>query len=318
MSVPVSWWVYFNLLVGALLLLDLVVLNRRAHEVKLKEAIWLSIFWVIVALIFNGVLYFIWPDTAPHARNKAALDFFTGYVIERALSIDNIFVFVVLFSYFKVPPERHHGVLFWGIIGAMVFRAAFIFAGTAIINRFHWALYIFGGFLIITGIKMAFAGGEEVHPEKNPVLRFLRRFLPMTPDYVGGRFFVRMNGKTLATPLFVVLMVVESTDIVFALDSIPAILGITTNAFIVYSSNIFAIFGLRALYFVLAGAMDVFHYLSYGLSAVLVFIGVKMLLEVFDLHIGTGWALGVVALLLGVAIIASLLKPKPKASPDSE
>ncbi|MBI1826389.1 MAG: TerC family protein [Planctomycetes bacterium] len=316
MSVPTSWWIYFNLFVGVLILLDLVVLNRRAHQVSLKEAIWLSIFWVVLALIFNGVLYFIWPDPDPHARNKATLDFFTGYVIERALSIDNIFVFVVLFSYFKVPPERHRSVLFWGIIGAMIFRAAFIFAGTAIINRFHWALYVFGGFLVITGIKMAFADGDEVHPEKNPVLRLLRRFLPVTHDYFGGRFFVRIDGKLLATPLLIVLLVVETTDIVFALDSIPAILGITTNAFIVYSSNIFAIFGLRALYFVLAGAMDVFHYLSYGLSAVLVFIGVKMLLEIFDKKISTGWALGVVGLLLGVSIVASLMNPKPPAPPN--
>lgn len=315
MSVPTYWWVYFNLFVALLLVLDLVVLNRRAHTISVKEAIWLSVFWLALALVFNGVLYYIWPDPDPRERSKAALDFLTGYIIERALSIDNIFVFVVLFSYFRVPGEHQHGVLFWGIIGAMVFRAAFIFSGIELINRFHWALYVFGAFLVFTGIKMAMGKGEEVHPERNPVLKFIRRVLPVTPDYFGGKFFVRIDGRLLATPLFVVLLVVESTDLVFAVDSIPAIFGITRNAFIIYSSNIFAIFGLRALYFVLAGAMDLFHYLNYGLAAVLVFVGLKMLIEAFDVEIGTPLSLGIVGALLTASIVASLLRPKPPAPP---
>ena len=317
MSVPTNWWIYFNLFVVVLLVLDLAVLNRRAHVISIKEAIVLSIFWVVVALAFNAFLYFVWPDPAPHARSTAAWNFLTGYIIERALSIDNIFVFVVLFGYFKVPAEHQHGVLFWGIIGAMVFRAIFIFAGASLINHFHWAIYVFGAFLIFTGIKMAFSSGTEVHPERNPVLRVARKVLPLTHHYVGGKFFVKEAGKLLATPMLIVLIMVETTDLVFAIDSIPAILGITRDTFVVYSSNIFAIFGLRALYFVLAGAMDLFHYLNYGLSAVLVFVGVKMLLEAFDIVIGTKTSLGIVAGLLAFAIIASLLNPKkPEIAED--
>jgi len=303
------WWIIFNLFVLAMLALDLGVFHRHAHTVRLKEAIGWSVFWIVLALLFNLGLYWIWPDgQGGYTPSQAGLAFFTGYIIKRALSIDNIFVFVVLFAYFQVPSHYHHKVLFWGILGAMILRAVFIFAGVALIEKFHWTIYIFGVFLIFTGVKMGLARGTEVHPERNPVLKLLRRFLPVSANYVEGRFFTRIDGRLLATPLFIVLMMVETTDLVFAIDSIPAILAITRDTFIVYTSNIFAILGLRALYFALAGVMDLFEYLSYGLAAVLVFVGVKMLLDAgWNYHIGIGWSLGTVGAILGVATIASLL-----------
>ncbi len=314
MEGSVTAWVFFNAFVLAMLALDLGVFHRTAHKVGLKEAIGWSIFWVILALLFNVGLWWFWPETGDGlTRGQAGLAFFTGYVIERALSIDNIFVFVVLFSYFRLPAEYHHKVLFWGILGAMILRAVFIFAGVALIKKFEWTLYLFGGFLILTGVKMAFAKGVEVHPERNPILKLLRKVLPLTKDYVGGAFFARANGRRLATPLLVVLIMVEFTDLVFAIDSIPAIFGITDHAFIIYTSNIFAILGLRALYFALAGVMDLFDYLHYGLAAVLIFVGVKMLLEVhWHVDIGIGWSLGIVASLLGAATLASLIKGRAK------
>ena len=307
-TVPIHWWVLFNLFVVVMLALDLGVFHRRIHAVKLREAAAWSMFWVAVSLAFNLGLYLVWPDgMGRYTSSQAALTFFTGYVIEKALSVDNIFVFVILFRYFDVPALYHHRVLFWGVIGAMILRAIFIIAGVAFIERFHWAVYVLGLFLIFTGLKMAFTGGGEVHPERNPILKLARRLLPVTKDYVQARFFTRVDGRLFVTPLFIVLLVVETTDVVFAVDSIPAILGITHNAFIVYTSNMFAVLGLRALYFVLAGMVDLFHYLKYGLSVVLVFVGVKMLLEGWGYELSTGISLGVVAGILAVSIVASVL-----------
>ena len=301
-------WVGFNAFVLVMLAIDLGIFHRREHEVTVREALAWTAVWVSLALLFNVVVYF-WrgPDIA--------LEFLTGYVIEKSLSLDNIFVFLLIFTYFRVSPVHQHRVLFWGILGALVMRAAFIAAGVGLIQRFHWVIYVFGGFLIITGIKMAVQKGREIHPERNPVLRLFKRFFPVTDRYEGGRFFVKENGRRLATPLFVVLLVVETTDVIFAVDSIPAILAITLDPFIVYTSNVFAILGLRALYFALAGVMRMFHYLHYGLSLVLVFVGIKMVIA--DLYkVPIAVALGVVALTIVVSILASIALPRP-AEPDS-
>jgi tellurite resistance protein TerC len=305
---PVVVWFSFVVLILILLALDLGVFQRKAHAVKLKEALLLSAFWIGISLLFNLFVYF-WLGAKP------ALEFLTGYLIEKSLSVDNLFVFYLLFSYFKVPAANQHKVLFWGILGALVLRFAFIFAGVTIIHRFHWTVYILGIFLIFSGIKMAFQGESEVHPEKNPVLRLSRRLVPVTKNYHHGRFFVRGAGHWLATPLFIVLLVVETTDIMFAVDSIPAILAITLDAFIVFASNVFAILGLRALYFALAGVIELFHYLHYGLSFILAFVGLKMLIS--DIYkIPTPLALGVVALILTLSVVFSLLFPPPKKTSD--
>ena len=298
------FWVGFNAFVLVMLALDLGVFHRKAHAVKIKEALLLSAFWISLALIFNVVVYF-WkgPDKA--------LEFLTGYLIEESLSVDNLFVFLMIFSYFNVPARYQHTVLFWGILGAIIMRAIFIFAGVALINKFHWIIYIFGIFLIFTGIRLALQKEREIHPEKNPVLRLFRLFMPVTKDYVEGKFFVKEAGKYFATPLFIVLLVVETTDVMFALDSIPAILAITSDPFIVYTSNVFAILGLRAIYFALAGIMQLFRYLSYGLALILVFVGVKMLISGF-VHIPVEIALGVVVGVLLISVLASIIK-KPKA-----
>jgi tellurite resistance protein TerC len=298
-------WVAFNLFVLGMLALDLAVFHRKAHTVSLREALNWSIVWVALSLIFNAGIYYFWGQ-------EKALEFLTGYVIEKALSVDNLFVFIVIFSYFSVPAMYHHRVLFWGILGALVMRAIFIAGGVALLNSFHWMIYVFGGFLILTGIKMLFAGDEEVHPEKNPVLRLLKRLMPVTKEYHGQSFFIRDGGKLWATPLLLVLVVVETTDVIFAVDSIPAILAITTDPFIVYSSNVFAILGLRALYFLLSGILDKFRYLKVGLSLVLCFVGVKMV--VVDIYkIPIGLSLAMVAGILAVSMLASvLIKPKPE------
>ncbi len=298
-------WVAFNLFVLGMLALDLAVFHRKAHTVSLREALNWSIVWVALSLIFNAGIYYFWGQ-------EKALEFLTGYVIEKALSVDNLFVFIVIFSYFSVPAMYHHRVLFWGILGALVMRAIFIAGGVALLNSFHWMIYVFGGFLILTGIKMLFAGDEEVHPEKNPVLRLLKRLMPVTKEYHGQSFFIRDGGKLWATPLLLVLVVVETTDVIFAVDSIPAILAITTDPFIVYSSNVFAILGLRALYFLLSGILDKFRYLKVGLSLVLCFVGVKMV--VVDIYkIPIGLSLVMVAGILTVSMLASvLIKPKPE------
>ena len=297
-------WGGFNILVLAMLALDLGIFHRKDHKISVKEGLVWSIIWIIVALIFNVIVYF-WQGEAK------ALQFFTGYLIERSLSIDNIFVFLLIFTYFGVPDKFQYKVLFWGIIGALVMRGLFIGIGALLIARFHWVIYIFGAFLVYTGIKMGVAGDTKIEPEKNPVLRFVRRFIPLTDNYDKGKFFVKKAGKKLGTPLFVVLIVVETTDIVFAVDSIPAIFAITLDPFIVYTSNVFAILGLRALYFALAGLMDMFYYLKYGLSAILAFVGVKMLISGYY-KIPDMMALGVIAFLLAVSIIVSILKPHKK------
>jgi tellurite resistance protein TerC len=294
-----------------MLAVDLGVFHRKAHAVSVREALGWSVVWITLALAFNVVLYFYWHDIAPgssYSDSQAALAFFTGYIIEKALSVDNIFVFVLIFSYFAVPAVYQHRVLFWGVLGALVMRGLLIGVGAALIKEFHWIIYIFGAFLIFTGARMAFHDDEEIQPENNPLVNLVRRFLPVTRSYVGDKFFVR-TGKALAvTPLFLVLLIVESTDLVFAVDSIPAIFAVTTEPFLVYTSNVFAILGLRSLYFVLAGVLDKFHYLKVGLSVVLVFVGVKMVIS--DLyHIPVALSLGVVAGVLTLSVVASLLWP---------
>ncbi|UCD17779.1 MAG: TerC family protein [Candidatus Zixiibacteriota bacterium] len=304
-------WGGFNILVLVMLALDLGVFHRKDHRISMKESIVWSIIWVVVALVFNVIVYF-WrgPETA--------LQFFTGYLIERSLSIDNIFVFLLIFSFFGVPEKYQYKVLFWGILGALVLRGLFIALGTILISQFHWVLYIFGAFLIYAGLKMALADDKKIEPERNPVLKMVRRLIPITKDYRKGRFFIRENARRLATPLFVVLVVVETTDVVFALDSIPAIFAITLDPFIVYTSNVFAILGLRALYFALAALMDMFYYLKYALGAILAFVGVKMLISSYVI-IPIGVALGVIAGLLTFAIIFSVIRApkKPAATPVS-
>jgi tellurite resistance protein TerC len=297
-------WGGFNLLILFLLALDLGIFHRKDHRISVKEGLLWSAIWIIVALAFNVVVYF-WRG------QEVALQFFTGYLIERSLSIDNIFVFLLIFTYFRVPDEYQYKVLFWGILGALVMRGLFIAIGVALISLFHWVIYIFGAFLVITGIKMGLAKDKEIEPEKNPILKLIRRFVPISKNYVAGHFFTRIRGGLYATPLFVVLVVVETTDVVFAVDSIPAIFGITLDPFVVYSSNVFAILGLRALYFAIAGLMDIFHYLKFGLSAILTFVGVKMLIS-FIYKIPDLMALGIIAALLLVSILFSIYLPKPK------
>ena len=298
-------WILFNLFVVAMLALDLGVLNRRSHRVSFREALAWSGAWIALAAAF-AVLVLFW-----HGRAQA-LQFVTGYVIELSLSVDNLFVFLVIFRYFKAPDEYQHKVLFWGILGALLMRGAFILAGVGLIRRFGWIIYAFGTLLIYSGLKLLRQGETEIHPEKNPVLRLFRRAFPVTKEYAGGQFFTRRDGL-YATPLLLVLLVVETSDILFAVDSIPAVLAITLNAFIVYTSNVFAILGLRSMYFALAGMMDLFHYLHYGLSVVLIFIGLKMLGSHY-VYIPTGWALTIVLFVLGASILASLLNPQKSAA----
>ncbi len=295
------FWILFNLFVLAMLALDLGVFHRRAHTVKFREALAWSVVWIALAAIFAVVIFF-WHGRTP------MLEFVTGYVIELSLSVDNLFVFLLIFRFFQVSPSHQHKVLFWGILGALVMRAVFIAAGVGLIRRFHWIVYVFGAFLVYSGIKLFFQEEAEIHPEKNPVLRLFRRLVPVTKDYEGNKFFVRRAGL-YATPLFVVLLVVETTDLLFAVDSIPAILAITRDAFIVYTSNVFAILGLRSMYFALAGMMEMFRYLHYGLSVVLVFVGAKMLLSYY-FEIPTHLALVAVAGVLAISVIASLANPK--------
>ena len=295
------FWILFNVFVAVMLALDLGVLNRRSHPVKFREALILSGVWIMLAGAF-AVLVFFWHGHA------SALEFVTGYVVELSLSVDNLFVFLVIFRYFKVPGEQQHKVLFWGILGALILRGMFILVGVNLIQRFHWVTYIFGALLVYSGLKLLRQGDTDIHPEKNPLLRLFRRVLPVTKDYVGGKFFVRRVGL-FATPLFVVLLVIETTDVLFAVDSIPAVLAITLNAFIVYTSNVFAILGLRSMYFALAGTMDMFHHLHYGLSVVLMFVGVKMLGSHY-FQIPTVWTLTVVVLVLGASVLASVVHPR--------
>lgn len=302
LTVNLWGWVGFNAFVLVMLALDLGVFNRKAHSVSLKEALTWSIVWISLALLFNLGLYFI-------SGPEAALQFLTGYLIEKSLSVDNIFVFVLLFSAFGVPAAYQHRVLFWGVLGALVMRGILIAVGATLIEDFHWIIYVFGIFLIITGIRMGLHKETEVHPERNPVLKLVRRFLPVTEDYEGQRFIVRRDGRTMVTPLLLVLVTIETTDLIFAVDSIPAIFAVTTNAFIVYTSNVFAILGLRSLYFVFANIIDKFYYLRIGLAVILSYVGVKMVLtDIF--HIPTTLSLLVIALVLAVAILASLWRAR--------
>ena len=301
----IGLWVGFHVLILALLALDLLVFHRNAHEVRLREATIWSVVWIALALLFNYGVY-------RQLGAEPGLEFLTGYLIEKALSVDNIFVFVLIFSYFRVPPEYQHRVLFWGVLGALIMRGTMIGAGAVLIREFRWVIYVFGAFLVVTGIRMAAHDEQEIHPEINPVLRVIRRFLPVTETYRGQRFFVREalgnRMRRAATPLFVVLALLETTDLVFAIDSIPAIFAITQDPFIIYTSNIFAILGLRSLYFVLAGIIHRFHYLKFGLSIVLVFVGGKMLVS--DIyHVPIGLSLGVVATTLVLSVAASLIWP---------
>jgi tellurite resistance protein TerC len=297
------FWILFNLFVLAMLALDLGLFHRRTHAVKFREAVGWSVMWITLAAAFAVLVYF-W-----HGRT-ATLEFVTGYVLELSLSVDNLFVFLLLFRYFKVSPAHQHKVLFWGILGALVMRGVFILAGVGLIRRFHWITYFFGALLLYSGFKLLRSDSTGVHPEKNPVLRVFRRWMPVTEDYHGDRFFVRRAGL-YATPLLVVLLVIETTDLMFAVDSIPAILAITLNAFIVYTSNVFAILGLRSMYFALAGMMEMFQYLHYGLSLVLIFVGGKMLLSHYY-RIPTEVALAVVGLVLLISVLASVIQPRKK------
>ena len=296
-------WVSFNVFILLMLLLDLGLFNRKAHAITYKEAAVWSVVWVTLSLIFGaGVFYYLGSDLG--------FKYLTGYLIEKSLSVDNLFVFLLIFSYFKVPARYQHRVLFWGVLGALVMRAIMIFLGATLISRFEWIIYIFGAFLIYTGIKMFSQKEEELHPEQNPVVRFVTRFVPITRHYEEQKFFTRVDGRLHGTLLFLVLIIIEVTDLIFAVDSIPAIFAITTDAFIVYTSNIFAILGLRSLYFLLAGVIEKFHYLRIGLAIVLTYIGVKMLLHAVHLVIPTPISLGVVALVLGGSVVASLIWPK--------
>jgi tellurite resistance protein TerC len=301
---PIWKWIAFNVFVLAMLALDLGVFHRRPHEVKMKEALGWSATWILLALSYNVGIYF-WLGS------HQALEFLTGYLIEKSLSIDNLFVFLLIFTYFRVPSRYQHEVLFWGIIGALVTRALFIAMGITLIQRFGWIIYIFGGVLIYSGIKMALEKDKKINPEKNPVLKLFHRLMPVTEAFADGKFFVKQDGRRFATPLLVVLVMIETTDVIFAVDSIPAVLAITRDPFIVYTSNVFAILGLRALYFALAGVMNMFHHLHYGLSAILVFVGTKMILSAWHIEIPTVIALGAIATLVTLSIIASLIWPKP-------
>ena len=308
-------WIGFNMFVLALLALDLGVFHREAHAVSGREALIWSGVWISLSLVFNGVIYFFWDRMMPessYTNSEAALAFFTGYLIEKSLSVDNIFVFILIFSFFAVPAAYQHRVLFWGILGALVMRGTLIAIGAALLKEFHWVIYVFGAFLIFTGIRMATHREEDLHPERNPVVKFFRKFMPVTETFEKDHFFVRHTGKLMATPLFLILLIVESTDLVFAVDSIPAIFAVTQDPFIVYTSNIFAILGLRALYFLLANVMDKFEYLKLGLSAVLTFIGIKMVIVDFY-HIPVGASLAVVAGILTISVVASLWKSRKAA-----
>ena len=300
-------WVAFNAFVLAMLALDLCVFHRHAHEVRTKEAAVWSAIWIALALMFNVGLYQV-------AGEEAALMFLAGYLVEKALSVDNIFVFVLIFSYFRIPPRYQHRVLFWGILGALVTRGTMIAAGAYLVHQFNWLLYVFGAFLVATGLRMATHEERDLTPESNIVIRLVTRFAPVTTSYDGQRFFARMptaggGVRRAATPLLLALVMVETTDIIFAVDSIPAIFAITTDPFIVYASNVFAILGLRALYFLLARVIHQFHHLKLGLSAVLVFVGVKMLIA--DLyHVPIAVSLAVIAVILAGSVAASLLRPQ--------
>ena len=306
MATNIWFWVGFIAFVLAMLSLDLGVFHRKAHEVRPREAgAWTAV-WVTLALLFAAGLYFV-------AGHRVALTFLTGYVIEESLSVDNIFVMVLIFEYFRVPKSVQHRVLFYGILGALVMRGLFIAAGTALITRFHWVLYVFGALLVVTGIRMALKRDDEFDGERSRIVRTVRRVVPISSDYHGSRFFVTEAGRRIATPLLLVLILVEFTDLIFAIDSIPAIFGVTTDPFIVFTSNIFAILGLRSLYFLLAAVVDRFHLLKYGLAVILSFVGFKMLTERF-IEIDIVLSLSIILAVLAASIVASLIWPAREES----
>ena len=297
-------WACFIAFVILMLAVDLGIFHRKSHEVKIKEALIWTVVWISLAMIFNyGIYLFL--------GKEKALEFLTGYLIEKSLSVDNLFVFIMLFTFFNVNAIYQHKVLFWGILGALILRAIFIFTGVALISKFHWIIYVFGAFLVFTGFKMLFQKDEKIEPDKNPLVRFFKKIFPVTESMYGGKFFVKINAKTFATPLFIVLLVVEFTDLIFAVDSIPAILAISNNTFIIFTSNVFAILGLRALYFALAGITKYFFYLKYGLSAILVFVGVKMVIVGFY-KIPIVFSLLTILSILAVSIVFSVIFPPKK------
>lgn len=302
----IYFWILFNAFVLLMLALDLFVFHKKPHEVTIKEALLTSLFWILLALGFNVLIYF-WKGEQP------AMEFLTGYLIEKSLSVDNLFVFILIFNYFGVAPKFQHKLLFWGVLGALVLRAIFILVGVVLISQFHFLIYILGAFLIYTGLKMALSHDDDINPENNPLVKWASRHLPIKNTSDEGTFFVRENGKLFATPLFLVLIVIESTDVVFAVDSIPAILAISKDPFIVYTSNVFALLGLRALYFALAGVIQLFHYLHYGLSLILAFIGVKLIIS--DIYpIDMKYALLAVGGILALSVLLSILFPKKDGS----
>lgn len=298
MSESFVLWTAFSVFVLSMIALDLGVFHRKSHEVGIKEALSWTVIWITLAMVFNLFIYYYFDK-------QKAIEFFTGYLIEKSLSIDNIFVIIMIFSYFKVPPAHQHKVLFWGILGALVMRAIFILVGIELIHNFHWLIYIFGGFLVVSGIKMLTSEDIKLEPEKNPLVKLARKVFPFTPNYHDDHFFVRFNSKLWATPLFLVVILIEATDLIFAVDSIPAILAISDDSFIVYTSNVFAILGLRSLYFALSGVEKYFQYLKHGLSAILIFVGVKMCIT--DLYkIPVDISLIIIAFVLVITMIASV------------
>jgi len=297
-------WIGFILFVLSMLALDLYVFNRKPHEIKIKEALLWSAFWIILALLFNyGVYHWL--------GKEKAMEFLTAYVVEKSLSVDNLFVFIMIFGFFNVKPENQHKILFWGIIGALILRAIFILAGIALISMFHWIIYVFGVFLIITGARIPFEKDKEINPDKNPLVKLFKKFMPVSNNTEKGKLFIRANHKTYATPLFIALIMIEFSDLIFAVDSIPAVLAISNDPFIVYTSNVFAILGLRSLYFALAGIVTLFRFLKYGLSAILIYVGIKMCISGFY-KIPTLLSLSIILGLLMISILISYLIPEKK------
>jgi tellurite resistance protein TerC len=302
MNESVVLWTGFNVFVLGMLALDLGVFHKKSHTVSVREALTWTGVWITLSMLFNLFIFYYFDE-------EKAFEFFTGYLIEKSLSVDNIFVIILIFSYFQVPQQYQHKVLFWGILGALVMRVIFILSGIELIHRFHWLIYVFGGFLIFTGIRMLTSNDAKIDPENNPLIKLARRLFSVTPTFEGDRFFVKRDAKTWATPLFLVVILIEATDLIFAVDSIPAILAISDDPFIVYTSNVFAILGLRSLYFALSGIEKYFHYLKFGLSTILVFVGVKMCIVDFY-KIPTGISLIVIVFVLAISMIASVLFPK--------
>jgi tellurite resistance protein TerC len=318
---PSNWifWVGFNVFVLAMLALDLGIFHRHKHVVGFREAIGWTAVWISLAACFAILIYFFghtMVGRSVHTNPQLSLEFATGYLIELSLSVDNLFVFLLIFRYFSVPRRYQHEVLFWGVLGALIMRAVFIAAGVTLLNRFHWIVYVFGGILIYSGVKLLREHGAEIHPEHNPVLRAFRKIFRVTHDYEGGSFFVRRGALRYATPLAMVLIVIETTDLLFAVDSVPAVLAVTRDPFIVYTSNVFAILGLRSLFFALSGMIETFHFLHYGLSVILIFIGLKMMVSDY-VQIPTVAALAAVAGVLLVSIVLSLVFPKEKQASRS-